>query len=84
LTSGTVEYSHRGIPDVDICGKTGLVPAVQIHGPFDRMLHQLASIPECQFFLDVRLVGLDGLHAQVKLVRNLPRSMALADQTKHF
>jgi hypothetical protein len=45
--------------------KAGLVRAFKIHGPLNRVLYQLARIPQRQFFFDVCLIGLDGLHAQV-------------------
>src|SRR6476620_5962974 len=52
--------------------------------PLNCVLDQLPSAAECKLLLEVGLVGLDGLHAQVQLVRNLACASAFADGTKDF
>jgi hypothetical protein len=59
--------------------KIRLIPAVQVHGPFDRVLHQFAGIAQRELFLDMSLIGLDGLNAQMQFVCNLPGPMSFTN-----
>ena len=50
----------------------------------DGVLHQLAGILQRKFFLQMTLVGFDGLDAEMKFFGDLARTVAFADQVKHF
>ena len=52
--------------------------------PLDRVLHQFARILQRQLVLDVGLVGLHGLDAEVQFFGDLPRAVAFADQAEDF
>jgi len=54
------------------------------HVPFHRVLHQLARASQAKFFFDVRLVGFDGLDAEMQDLGDLPSSMAIADKAEDF
>src|ERR1700758_4479527 len=76
--------SHRETPDAQSEAEIRLIPAVQVHRPFDRMLHQFAGVAQRELFLNMSLIGLDGLDAEMQFVGNLPGSMSFANQPKDF
>ena len=52
--------------------------------PLDGVLDQFAAAAEGEFLLDVGLVGLHGLYAEVEFLGDLPGGTAFPDQAKDF
>ena len=63
------------------CGMNGLSTSCRlfVHVPLNRVLHQFAGAAQRQLFLDMRLVGFHGLHAEVQFFGDLPGAVTFAD-----
>ena len=47
-------------------------------------MSKLVGRPQAEFLLDMRLVSLDGFHAQIQLGRNVGRAATLGEKLQHF
>src|SRR5262245_59672167 len=79
--------SHRGKPDKGEGGRLGAGPrsvggGLLLFDPADRVPYEFGGALEAQLLLDVRAVGLDGLHAEVEFLGDLARAEAVPDVPK--
>ena len=69
---------HQGIPEAHSAGCAHLAVSANLHSI--ARCTRSRELCSAELLLDMRLVGLDGLHAQVQLVGDLPGPVPLADE----
>src|SRR5688572_774653 len=60
------------------------IPEALDIAPLNGVLNQLRGVIEVELLLDMCAMGFDRLYAQVKLLGDLSRALALADHVEYF